>query len=227
MELSIDTSTRYASVCLSHEGSLLAESRWFSKQNHSVELLPSVDNLLIGYNLNNKALDCVIVAIGPGGFSALRVGLSTAKGLSASLSIPLVALNTLEIEAYAFRGLGFQICSILDMGREEVAVAIYNGLDEGWSCVEEGFVSKVEDLCASINTKTVFCGEAVQNHGELINQELGDLAIVSKQILPTRNPAIIAHMGYNKFRRMEFENLSTVEPIYLRGPSISQPRAAL
>jgi len=225
MELSIDTSTRYASICISHEGNLLAETCWFSKQNHSVELLPSIDNLLTGNNLNNKALDCVIIAVGPGGFSALRVGLSTAKGLSSSLNIPLVALNTLEIEAYGFRGLGFQICSILDMGREEVAAAIYNGLDEGWACIEEGYVSKVEGLCASIDTKTVFCGEAVQKYGESINEVLGDLAVVAKQILPTRMPAIIAHMGYNKFRRMEFENLSTVEPIYLRSPSISQPRS--
>lgn len=227
MELSIDTSTRYASTCLSQEGNLLAAFSWFSKQNHSVELLPSIDNLLTWQNLDNKALDYVIIVLGPGGFSALRVGLSTAKGLSSSLNIPLVALNTLEIEAYVFRGLGFQICSILEMGREEVAAAIYNGLDEGWSCIREGHISKVEDLCATINTKTVFCGEAVEKHGDLINQELGDLAIVAKQILPTRMPAIIAHMGYNKSRRMAFENLSTVEPIYLRRPSISQPRAVL
>ena len=62
--------------------------------------------------LSKGDLDCIIVAAGPGSFSALRVGLSTAKGLCASLGVPLISVNTMEIEAHKFQGLGFPICSV-------------------------------------------------------------------------------------------------------------------
>ena len=133
MELSIDTSTRYASVGLSQEGKALADYSWVSRQNHSVELLPAVEQLLKTTGTALHDVDCIILATGPGGFSALRVGMSTAKGLGVSLGIPLVALNTLDIEAYPFRGLGLPVCSILDMGRGEVAMALYGGGKGRWS----------------------------------------------------------------------------------------------
>ena len=62
------------------------------------------------------------MAIGPGGFSALRVGLSTAKGLCTGLNIPLVALNTLDVEAEPHRDQDLPVCALLDVGRGEAAV---------------------------------------------------------------------------------------------------------
>ncbi len=97
MELAIDTSTRYSGIALSHEGEVVAKHTWRSEQNHSVELLPAVEHLLKTAGMVTQELGCIVIAIGPGGFSALRVGLSTAKGLGFSLGIPLVALNTLDI----------------------------------------------------------------------------------------------------------------------------------
>ena len=135
MELSIDTSTRYASVCLADQANVLCQYSWFSQQNHSKELLPSIVNLLDSSGIDKGDLDCIIVAAGPGSFSALRVGLSTAKGLCESLGIPLISVNTMEIEAHKFRGLGLPICSVLDIGRGEIAASIYSDADQKWSCI--------------------------------------------------------------------------------------------
>ena len=132
MELSIDTSTRYAAVGLSRDGKLLAEYSWVSRQNHSVELLPAIDKLLKSNGAAPRDLTCAFVAIGPGGFSALRVGLSTAKGLAISLGIPLVAVNTLEIEAEPYRSMEMPVCAVLDAGRSEVSAAMYADEDGQW-----------------------------------------------------------------------------------------------
>jgi tRNA threonylcarbamoyl adenosine modification protein YeaZ len=224
MELSIDTSTRYASVCLSQEGKVMAEHSWSSRQNHSVELLSAVEHLLKTTGMDLQDVACVMLAKGPGAFSALRVGLSTAKGLGVSLGIPLVALNTLDIEAYPFRGLGLPVCSILDMGRGEVATALYAGGKGDWNRLREEQIMTPEDLCSTIREPTLFCGEGVSLVRQVLEEGLGDAAVVAEQSLPTRRPGALSQMGYERFQRGEMDDIYSLEPLYLRRPSITPPR---
>ena len=224
MELSIDTSTRYASVCLADQANVLCQYSWFSQQNHSKELLPNIVNILDSTGLSKGDLDCIIVAAGPGSFSALRVGLSTAKGLCTSLGVPLISVNTMEIEAHKFQGLGFPICSVLDIGRGEIAASIYSDADQKWRCIIKEDIYTPAQLCSTITMQTIFCGEGIKNVADSIKDELGALAIIPEQNTPTRLPASIAAIGYKIFSTGVLGNVSTVEPIYLRRPSISKPR---
>ena len=100
MQLAIDTSTDSASLALVRYGEVLAESTWRSQQNHSVELLPKLTQLLNEAGAGIQAISGVIVAKGPGSFNGLRVGLSTAKGLAFSLKVPIIGISSLELEAY-------------------------------------------------------------------------------------------------------------------------------
>ena len=165
MELSIDTSTRYAGVCLSQQGAVVAEYSWFSRQNHSVELLPAVERLLKAVDITTRDLTCIVIAIGPGGFSALRVGMSAAKGLGIALDIPLVALNTLDVEADPYRRLQMPVCALLDMGRGEAAAALY-GQDQGvWRKLDQERIVSPEELCDGVRQPTLFCGEGIALFG--------------------------------------------------------------
>ena len=224
MELSIDTSTRYASVCLSREGEVLAEHSWHSQQNHSVELLPAVEQLLKMTNTYIQDVECIVIAIGPGGFSALRVGLSTAKGLAMSLGVPLVALNTLDVEAHPYCGLGLSICAVLDMGRGEMAAATYYGEGVELDRLTDERLVTPEELCDSIHEPTLFCGEGVSLFGASIKERLGENAVIAQQTLPTRRPGTLAQMGFQRFQRGENDNIYTLEPLYLRRPSITAPK---
>ena len=85
MYLAIDTSTETASLALIQESQVLAELTWSCQQNHSVELMPSINRLLEQAGSSLKSLSGVIVARGPGCFNVLRVGVITAKGLAFSL----------------------------------------------------------------------------------------------------------------------------------------------
>lgn len=224
MELSIDTSTRYASVCLSREGEVVTEYSWFSRQNHSVELLPAIEHLLKAANMIAQDLKCIVIAIGPGGFSALRVGLSTAKGLGLSLGIPLVALNTLDIEANPYRQRGMLVCSMLDIGRGEVAAALYAVEQGRWSKIDQDRIITPEDLCARVKQSTLFCGEGMSLYAQTLKEHLGDRAVIADQSLPTRWPGTLARMGYQRFRQGEHDDIYSLEPMYLRRPSITAPR---
>ncbi|MDE2861137.1 MAG: tRNA (adenosine(37)-N6)-threonylcarbamoyltransferase complex dimerization subunit type 1 TsaB [Chloroflexota bacterium] len=224
MELAIDTSTRYAGVCLSQDGRVLVSRSWYSRQNHTVELLPAVDELLKEAGVTARDLECVFVAIGPGGFSALRVGLSTAKGLCTGLNIPLVALNTLDVEAEPYHDQDLPVYALLDMGRGEAAAALYEQRDGDWQKVTAERIAAPDDICAAVQQPVLFCGEGVATFGEALTGRLGDLAVLADQSPPTRSPATLASMGSERHRRGDHDDVRTVEPLYLRRPSISTPR---
>ena len=221
MELSIDTSTKYSSIGISVEGKVVREYAWFSKQNHSVELLPSVESLLSISGMGVRDIDCVIVAIGPGGFSSLRVGLSTAKALAAAINVPIIGLNTLDIEAYPFKDVGMPVCSLMDMGRGELAGALYSAEQGSWIKIEKEQVMAPGDLCSSIKDPTLFSGEGVPSFASVLVEYLGKNAVLADQSLPTRSPATLAVMGYQRFQRSEYDDVYSLEPLYLRRPSIT------
>ncbi len=97
MLLAIDTSTHYASVALHDRSALLGEHTWLARQDHTRTLLPNVKRLLQDAGCGLANLSAVAIALGPGSFNGLRVGLSTAKGLAIARGIPLVGASTLEL----------------------------------------------------------------------------------------------------------------------------------
>ena len=97
MELSIDTSTRQASIGLSQNGDIIAKNSWKSEQNHSKECFPKIIDLLEKTNLKSSDIHAVFVSKGPGGFSALRVGISIAKSFAIGSKIPIVGVPSLDI----------------------------------------------------------------------------------------------------------------------------------
>ena len=116
---------------------MLIELSWRSEQNHSVELLPAIQRLMDQAGIDSSDLGCVIAAKGPGSFSALRIGMATARGLAMANDIPLVGVGTLEVEAFPYLGLGLPVCALIEAGREQVAAAIYSEEREVGSGVPE------------------------------------------------------------------------------------------
>ncbi len=222
MELSIDTSTRYASVGVSDQGSLVEYYSWYSRYNHSVELLPAVESVLGRSKVNISGIDCMIVALGPGGFSSLRVGLSTVKGFAMSLGVPIVGLNTLDIEAYPFRNQALPVCAMLDVGRGELARAIYVSDESGWAKVKEDSILSVQDIIQSTETATLFCGEGLIQIESELKTALNGLAVTTGQYVPTRHPSVLSALGFAKFIDGALSDAYSMEPHYMRRPSITE-----
>jgi tRNA threonylcarbamoyladenosine biosynthesis protein TsaB len=97
--LAIDTATDMASVALHDGAAVLAETTWTSRRHHTVELAPRIDELLRQHDLAAHDLTGLAVAIGPGSYTGLRIGLALAKGLTLATGIPIVPVPTLDILA--------------------------------------------------------------------------------------------------------------------------------
>ena len=221
MELAIDTSTEFASVALSTGGKTLAEITWHSGQNHSRELIPNINHLLNQVNSTGAPIDAVFVAIGPGSFNGIRVGISTAKGFAFSLQIPILGISSLEIEAFPFAFTGLPVCPIHNAGRNEIATALFKNTTH-WTRLKEEHITTVDTLCQQIEQKTLFCGEIPDETLYVIKEKLGELAVVPEHATRLRRASYLAWLGFKRLENNERDNPSSLQPLYLRPPSITK-----
>ena len=224
MQLAIDTSTTTASLALVQDGEVLVELTWRCEQNHTIELLPRLTHLLNQNKLSLQSVSCIIVARGPGSFNGLRVGVSTAKGLAFSLGVPIVGISTLEAEAYQHAETGLPICPIFNAGREEIATAIYQKKGNRWRQLAAEHITTVEALCSQITTKTIFCGEFIPFIATQLRKQHKQRAIISTSAARLRRASFLAELGQQRLKTGNYDDLATLQPLYLRRPAITKPK---
>ena len=225
MFLAIDTSTRYAGVALlSEQGQLAQMMHWRSRHNHSVEVLPAVDMLLKRERVTVKDLAGIAVALGPGSFSALRVGLSLAKGLAWSAEVPLVAATTLEVEAIAYRFGGVPVCAALDAGRGQLAWALFDERDGRFRQSGEEKISDPQDMLSDLPSPTLVCGEALEKYRDVLITTVPEGVRLVLPYLPGHRVVSLAYVGMARLQSGETHDPATIQPLYLRRPTITEPR---
>ncbi len=224
MQIAIDTSTDTASLALVQDEEVLAELTWWCGQNHTTQLLPHLSHLLNQARLSLQSATCVIVARGPGSYNGLRVGISTAKGLAFSLGIPIIGISTMEMEAYQHAERGLPVCPIFNAGRGEIATAIYQKKRNRWCQLAAEHITTVDALCSQLTTKTVFCGEFVPFITARLKEELGQKAIVLPPAAMLRRAAFLAELGLKRLEAGDYDDPVTLQPLYLRGPAITQSK---
>ena len=226
MELAIDTSTDFAGIALTDHGDPIIEITWRAGQNHTTELIPNIDKVLKQNKITIENIKAILVAKGPGSFNGLRVGLSTAKGLALALNAPLIAISTLEVEAFPFAYTGLPICPIHNAGRGEIAVAKYQQEGE-WRCLEIEHITTVEALIETIKSKTIFCGEIPDDAINKIRQTITGIAIIADNIFRLRRPGFLSALGWQRLINGEKDDPVTLQPIYLRQPPITQMKTKI
>jgi tRNA threonylcarbamoyl adenosine modification protein YeaZ len=169
-----------------------------------------------------KSISCVIVARGPGSFNGLRVGISTAKGLSFSLGIPIIGVSSLEVVAYEHAERGLPVCAIASAGRGEIAVAIYQRQDSKWRPLVAEHITTINALCSGIATKTIFCGEFGPQLANELKKQLGERAVIAATT-PHRS-RLLAELGGRRLDAGDFNNPATLQPLYLRRPAITRAK---
>ncbi|MCY4366106.1 MAG: tRNA (adenosine(37)-N6)-threonylcarbamoyltransferase complex dimerization subunit type 1 TsaB [Chloroflexi bacterium] len=220
MILAIDTSTRNAGVALAQEGRVISSRSWRSAVNHTSELMPAVSYLLEGAGLKVHDLDGFVVALGPGGFSALRVGMSVAKGLAIATGKPLAGIGTLDAEAQPYLQSGLPVCALLDAGRSEVSSG-YFGADG--QRLREDRICPPEELAEELAGQLLICGEGARSHAEILRERLGSNAVLAGHSPASRLWAL-AELGQQRLDSNETDDVATLQPNYLRMPTIGGPK---
>ena len=219
--LAIDTSTLLGGVAIMDDLSgLIAEARLNVKSTHSERLMTAIDYVLkqSGYRLSD--MDFFAVAIGPGSFTGLRIGLSTVKGFSYATGKPIVSVPTLEALAQNFPFCRYPVCTMLDARKKEVYVALFEWEGEGFIRLMPEMSVKVEEFLKSLRgdnyRKVVFTGDgAILYRDEIINY-MGESAIFPSPEKMVTSPANAAGIGMQKALRGEFSDPIRLVPFYIR-----------
>ncbi len=227
MYIAIDTSTDIASLALVEDSGILAELTWRCGQNHTTQLLPNLTHLLDQAGLNIAEATGIIVARGPGSFNGLRVGVSTAKGFALSLGVPIVGIGTLEVAAYPHAETGLPICPIFNAGRGEIATALYRRKGKQWLQLVTEHITTVEALCAQLTGKTVFCGDFITGIAPQLKKKLKQKAVIPPPASRLRRAGFLAELGQQRLKAGDYDNLATLQPLYLRRPPITKPKRNL
>jgi tRNA threonylcarbamoyladenosine biosynthesis protein TsaB len=214
MELSIDTASELASSAFSREGSLVSDVAWRCERNHTVELLPRIEQLMDETGIGKADLSAVFVSIGPGAYTGLRVGVSIAQGLARALQIPAIGVSRLELDAYPHREFDGPIVAVHRAGRGELAWASYQA--GPWREVSPPRLSPPDDLAGAVKEGTLVVGE--------IDDKLSML--LEGRAVAVRGPAgegrarSLAELGFARWQTGQTAEPALLLPVYLRPPAI-------
>jgi len=222
--LQIETATQVCSAALSQNGKTVAVKELQANNIHAGSLTLFIQDVMSVAGMSYSQLDAISVSKGPGSYTGLRIGVSTAKGLCFALDKPLIAIPTLNMMAKgflkAYPDFGGLVCPMIDARRMEVFTALFDST-----------LSTLEDVSAKIidehsyvdqldHNKIMFLGDgaekcavAIQHPNALFNAENYNSA------------SNMTELSYEAFQNANFEDLAYFEPFYLKDFVLTTPKA--
>lgn len=169
--LSIDSSSKVATVAILKDDVLLGEYILNDKREHSVILMPLIENLLKECNLSIDDIDGYVVSKGPGSFTGLRIGMATIKGMSFGNNKPYISISSLDALAYNLISFNGIICPIMDALRENVYTALYKNNNDSLEKIMDYTALDIDELVNLLkdkNEEVIFVGDGLYKHKKYI-----------------------------------------------------------
>jgi tRNA threonylcarbamoyladenosine biosynthesis protein TsaB len=214
--LALDTATSRGSLALVADDRLLAEYTLESSASYLSRLLVGIDQLLQDIGRTIQEVNLIAVSQGPGNFTGLRLGLSTAKGLAMAVGCPVIAINTLDALAANFPFASLPVCPVIDAKKNEVYAAFYHCQDAVGQLVGEYLLLSPAALADRISEPTLITGPGLERYGSLFREALGDLAVFPPPELRHVRAGVLARLGLQQFAAGRIPELDKLTPFYLR-----------
>ncbi|MBP6127973.1 tRNA (adenosine(37)-N6)-threonylcarbamoyltransferase complex dimerization subunit type 1 TsaB [Flavobacterium sp.] len=209
--LNIETATKNCSVALSKDGRTLA-IREIAEQNfsHAEKLHIFIEELLLETNVTLKEVKAIAVSQGPGSYTGLRIGVSAAKGLCYALSIPLIAVDTLEILARKINISNGIILPMIDARRLEVYSAFF---DSNYAKIRETKAEIIDENSFQEETEILhLIGDGAMKFKEILTDE--KFKYYPEMQFPSATEMSL--ISFQKFQNKQFEDVAYFEPFYLK-----------
>ncbi len=217
MILALDTATRFISLALHDGARIVAEHTWQTQDNHTVELGPALQRTLKEARVAPHQLSGVGVALGPGSFTGLRIGLGLAKGLALAHRTPLFGVPTLDALAHAQPARPERMVAVLQAGRGRIATVVYRYREGAWHAEGSAALTDWASLASFTTEPTYFCGEIDQAGFEAL-RKLRRLAVAASPAFGLRRASFLAELAWRRLRQNTPDDPATLAPIYLAYP---------
>jgi len=212
--LALETSTAYESIALSSNGQIVADVTTKAKRTHSERLLPTVENLLAQIDMKPEDISGIAISIGPGSFTGLRIGLSTAKGLCFGLKIPLYVTSTLRSLANNVTSVSANICALMDAGRDEFYFSMYSSdLTE----IHAPAFAKLEQIVKRVDSDSLIIGPVNSKiRNTLLDTDIRLNFARDIDCYPKATSLIDIIENNKGFDMYKADDIAKVEPLYIR-----------
>ena len=237
MLLAIDTSSACMGLALYDGTSVPGELSWRSSLQHTRELAPALAGLLEKVGIKIDAIHAVGVALGPGSFTSLRVGLAFTKGLVLSRHLPAVGIPTLDIVAAAvpfpyhpgWSGVSepapeqgeagipeppHRLAALVRAGRGRLAVGWYIPGEKGWTADGPAQVMSADELAEDIHKPVIICGEMSADERQRLARKFKNVSLATPAQC-VRRPAILAELAWRRWQDGKIDLTSSLAPIYI------------
>lgn len=214
MLLAIDTSTQRIGGALYDGVQVLFETVWISNNRHTTDLAPAIADMLAKAQLKASDLQAVAVALGPGSFTGLRIGLALAKGLALAHHIPVIGIPTLDALAVAQPVTAGAMAAVLKAGRGRLAVSWYEAAGQTWKSLNKIECFTPQELVQVIERPTVVCGELTEEERRLMSRKRKTIQLASPA-QSLRRPGYLAELGWQRLQAGNPDDPATISPIYL------------
>ncbi len=215
--LALDTATPRVSVAIGDDGALRGAIELRGARRHAEQLAPAIDFLCRDTRVELRQVAVVAVGIGPGLFTGLRVGVTTAKVMAQALRIPVVAVPSLDLIAYPLRHAARRIAVVVDARRHEVFAARYRPVPGGVQRVSEYTVGPADEVVADLAAE----GEDVLLAGDGVEANRDAFAALSRAetagpLFEAPSVAALVELATGRYEREEFASPFETRPLYLR-----------
>jgi tRNA threonylcarbamoyladenosine biosynthesis protein TsaB len=213
MLLAVDTSTAQVGLALYDGSQVIGEYAWRSRQRHTVELAPAVFELLTRCGLTMDDIQALGVALGPGSFTSLRVGLSLVKGFALARALPLIGIPTLDVLATAQPLSKLPLLAAIQAGRGRLAAGWYKRSKGDWRAKGPAHVLTVKALVEEVKGPALVCAELTAEERQIL---AGNSAIqLVSPAQSVRRPAILAELAWRRWQAGDVDDRAALAPIYL------------
>lgn len=225
--LGIDSSGLVATVALMSEGILAAEYTIHNKKTHSQTLLPMIADMMKMAEIDLAELDCIAVSAGPGSFTGLRIGASTAKGLAWTLGIPIVPVSSLMGLAANMTEHGAVVCPVMDARRNQAYYGIYRVTGGIPDVICEPGTESIENVVEAVNAvgePVLFLGDGVPVFEEAIRGRSEVPVRFAGAAVRYQRGASIALLGGLLYEEGKYVQAGEFVPVYLRKSQAERER---
>ncbi len=209
--LNLETATKNCSVTIARDGKTIA-CKEIAEQNfsHAEKLHVFIEELLTENNLKFSDLNAIAVSQGPGSYTGLRIGVSSAKGFCYALNIPLIAIDTLQLLAKQIQIEEGIIIPMIDARRMEVFTAIYNKNHQQERSTQAEIIN--ENSYQEISEKIHLVGDGTEKFKNTLTHER--FVFHSDVIFPSAKE--MSELSFEKYKISDFVDVAYFEPYYLK-----------
>lgn len=213
MLIAVDTSTAQVGLALYDGNQVLGEMTWITRQHHTTELASALSGLLTRCGATMDMVHALGVAVGPGSFTSLRVGLSLAKGIALARHVPLIGIPTLDIIAAAQPLAKHPLIAVLQAGRKRISFRVYQSQKKEWQAEGEVRSGTVDELLTGIERPTLAAGELnPEDRGKFSKHKKVTLASPAYCV---RRPSVLAELAWARWQAGDVDDAASLAPIYL------------